>query len=216
MTQRPSASPLAGLHVRLAAGRHVRLLFGAAVLVAGASVALAQTTPGPAGGVQQKPLVIFVGDVMTDAKQTPPLTSEAAALTSELCGALGRDKRVEVLCAPDIRQLLDFAATQAMLGGNPAADRIAARAEAADGMVQTRLHREGGALVLVLEAGPLLEGSSLTGMGLAKALVRLENKAATNQGLVARLPDVSARIVAGLVAPVAQQAPPPPPPPTLQ
>src|SRR6185437_10779686 len=58
-------------------------------------------------------VLIFVDDVQAIDKSLAP---DANALTTALCAALGKEKRADVMCAPDVKQILNFAATAAMVG----------------------------------------------------------------------------------------------------
>jgi hypothetical protein len=186
------------------------LNLAAAVVLFGALPALAQApqaaAPGTAGG---RPLVVFVGDVQAQ----PPLAGDAATMTSSLCDLIGRDKRVEVICAADVRQIMSFGAAGAMLGGvSSAVDKLEERLQKTDAVVDARLVRQGEVNLLLVQGGPTLSGSSAVSMAMERAVVRLETKGKTSEAIIGRLPDVAARVVAGLVAPVVQKAPPPPPP----
>jgi len=92
----------------------------------------------PVGAARaEAPVLVYVNEFTV---QDPKLASDAGALTSALCAALARDKRVDVLCAPDVRQLLSFAAASSMMGStSPATENLERRAAATGRRRQDRL-----------------------------------------------------------------------------
>jgi hypothetical protein len=97
-----------------------------ALCLTGLGLALA-SPHARAGAPSDDRQLVYVDDVQVADKA---LGADANALTTALCAALGKEKRIDVLCAPDVKQILSFAATAAMVGttGGPG-DAVQARLE---------------------------------------------------------------------------------------
>ncbi|MBI1946419.1 MAG: hypothetical protein HYS27_12025 [Deltaproteobacteria bacterium] len=155
--------------------------------------------------------LVYVDDVVA-ADQA--LASDAAALTSALCSALGKDKRLDVLCAPDIRQILGFAATAAMVGsGTGPTGAVMERLDKTQLVVASTLRKDGAGFVLVVKAGTKGADATAEAMYLDKALVAFEQRAGGQRVLFDALPGLAAKVADGLLKPTAATPPAPTPPP---
>lgn len=157
-------------------------------------------------------LLIYVDDVVpSDAK----VKQEAAALTSALCGALAKDKRLDVMCAPDVKQILGFAAASSMIGTtSPAVENVQKRLESVKFVVAASLAPRGSDIVLTVQAGPKAENAEASALFSETAVVKVEEVSPAKQmKLLEKLPDVSSRIIKGILAPATTTTNPPPPAP---
>jgi hypothetical protein len=176
----------------------------AALLVPAVAVAAAP------GARADDRVLVYVNDLGAPGA----LAADAAALTSALCSALAKDARVEVLCAPDVKQLLAFAATSSMLGTSPAADRLQQRLESARLVVTGRVAADGDDVVVSAGIGPRAAAADVGAMFFDAAAVELSERAPGKAGaLLSRLPTFARRLVDGALTPVTQKATPTPPPP---
>jgi len=178
------------------------VFWGVALLSAGD--ASAQT------GGAQRPLV-FVTDI---SAATPALQQDAAALTTSLCGALAPDKRIEVMCAPDVRQILEFAAMGSLTGGaSPAVESLERRLETVAFVVAgTLTAKEKDTFALVVGAGPRSPSSDVSMPAFEKPTVRFEEVGmGKSTRLLDRLPELAVRLVRPLLAPASVATPPPEP-----
>lgn len=187
-------------------------LFAAAlpVLVAlGAAAPPAVTPPAPAPRT-----LVYVDDV---AAAEQALSPDATTLTSTLCAALGKDKRLDVICAPDIRQILGFAATAAMVGsGTGPTGAVMERLDKTQLVVSSALRKEGAGFVLVVKAGTKGANATPEAMYVEPVLVAFEQRAATQRALLDTLGGLATRVAAGLLKPADRTtlgAPAPGPPP---
>lgn len=152
-------------------------------------------------------VLVYVDDVTaTD----PKVKQEAAALTSALCGALAKDKRLDVMCAPDVKQILGFAAASSMIGTtSPAVENVQKRLETVKFVVAASLAPRGSDIVLTVSAGPKSEQADVSALFSEVALVKVEEVSpAKNMKLLEKLPDVTNRVVKGLLAPSSSTTPP--------
>jgi len=152
----------------------------------------AATTAVAQAPVADRPLV-FVGDVVAG----PGLDGDAASLTSALCGAVAKDKRLDVLCAPDVRQILGFAAMSSATGAvSPAVEKLQARLGSIDYVVNGTLNpRAKDESVLVVVVGPIAEDADASSPYADKVLLKLEEVATGKSGrLLDRLPEITTRI----------------------
>ena len=154
-------------------------------------------------------VLIYVDDVVASDKS---LSADATALTTSLCAAIAKDKRFDVLCAPDVKQILSFAATAAMVGtasgpGGAVQDRL----ERTKHVVSAAFRKDGGNFVLVVKAGPKAADAQATGLYSDKPTIALEEKADAQRKILEKLPALAARITASLV-PAASAKPAPPAP----
>jgi hypothetical protein len=156
-----------------------------------------------------RPLV-FVADVSAP----PTLKAEAALWTTALCGALNEDRRVEVLCAPDVRQILDFAALGSLSGNEgPAATALEGRLAAVRIVVTGSLATKAqGALTFVVAAGP----RARTGAGdlpvFEVPTIRVqETVGATTTKPTQQLKALTAKVLQSFLAPKTDMSSPPEP-----
>lgn len=185
------------------------LLSAAAVVAAlGAADAHAQT------GTTDR-VLIYVDDVVA---ADPKVKQESAALTSALCGALAKDKRLDVMCAPDVKQILGFAAASSMIGTtSPAVENVQKRLENVKFVVAGTLAPRGSDIVFTVQAGPKAENAEASALFAETAIVKVEEVSPAKQmKLLEKLPDVSSRVVKAILAPSASSptgpAGPPPAP----
>ncbi len=195
----------------------MRCLSSLALLAAYGVSGPAQAQPGENG----RPLV-YVADV---APAAPGLQQDAAALTTALCGAMARDKRVEVMCAPDVRQILEFAAMSSLTGGSsPAVEALERRLAAVAFIVSSTLSRKDAAspvhkdvtgqsaFVLVVAGGPKNPDGDASAPAFDKPTVRLEEVGiGQSTSLLGRLPELTTRLLRSLLTPSAGPMPPPEP-----
>lgn len=156
-------------------------------------------------------VLVFVDDV---APADATLGSDATALTAGLCAAIAKDKRLDVMCAPDVRQILTFAATAAMIGttnspGNAVTDRL----DRTQLVVSAALRKEGGAWVLVVKGGPKAADARPEAMYADQVKVALEQRADAQKKLLDAMPGLAARIIDGMLKPSSAPAPTAPPAP---
>jgi hypothetical protein len=150
-------------------------------------------------------LLVYVDDLAPGDKS---MELDAQAITSSLCAALAKDKRLDVLCAPDVRQILSFAATSALVGTSSGPTQaLEQRMDRAKHVIHGTLKRDGQSYVLVLRAGPRAAAASTSGMFSERALVAFEERAAKPHKLLDAVPAAAVKISAALFAP-----PPEPPP----
>jgi hypothetical protein len=195
----------------------VRCLGGLTLLAASGTVVPAHAQPGE----NRRPLV-YVADV---TPAVPGLQQDAGALTTALCGAMARDKRVEVMCAPDVRQILEFAALSSLTGGSsPAVEALESRLAAVAFVVSGGLSRKeakspGGkdvtgqsAFVLVVAGGPKNPDGDASAPAFDKPTVRLEEVGiGPSTSLLERLPELTTRLLRTLLTPSAGAMAPPEP-----
>jgi hypothetical protein len=191
--------------------RTLRVLLAAVALVATAT-APARADAAKAAKADDRVLV-YVDDVVPGDKT---LASDAAALTTALCAALGKDKRVDVLCAPDVKQILNFAATAAMIGagGNEKGPggAVQERLEKSRYVVSSTYKKDGGKLVLVIKAGPKAADAQASALYSDKPVIALEERADGQRVLLDKLSSLSERVIAALLAPPASMSASPPAP----
>lgn len=176
------------------------------VVVVGLFAATAAVAQVP---VADRPLV-FVADVTA----APGLEADASSLTSSLCGAVARDKRFDVLCAPDVRQILGFAAMSSATGAaSPAVEKLQSRLEHVDYVVNGTLNqRAKDELVFVVVAGPRAADADASAPYTDKVLVKLEEVGTGKSArLLDRLPEIATRI-GGALLPASPSTTAPPAP----
>ncbi len=185
-------------------------MIASAIVLALGAVAAPSARAQPAAPPAARTLV-FVDDVVAaDAALSP----DAAALTSTLCAALSKDKRLDVLCAPDVRQILAFAATAAMVGtGGGPTGAMMERLDKTALMVSGSLRKDGASFVLVTKGGVKSASSTPEAMEIERALLALEQRAGGQRALLDALPGLAARLGEGLLKPAAPSVPAPPPAP---
>lgn len=173
------------------------------------------STAARAGEATDDRVLVYVDEVKVGDKS---LAGDATALTTALCAAIGKDKRVDVLCAPDVKQILSFAATAAMIGnsGGPSG-ALQERLERTRHVVSAAYRKEGGNFILVVKAGPKAAEAAGTALFSDKPVIALEEKGDHQRKLLDKLPAVAGRVTAALSAAEgvvpAPSAPPPPPAP---
>jgi hypothetical protein len=117
-------------------------LFLALTVALTSSVAFAQTQTR-----------VFVEDVGVEKG----IDMDSKALTSSLCASLMKQKGVEVICAPDVRQLLDFQSQLALIGKSPAISKIESQIEATPWVIAAEVVRDEKRIKMVVglhEKGP--------------------------------------------------------------
>jgi hypothetical protein len=154
-------------------------------------------------------LLVYVTDVEAREK----LAADASALTAGLCAALAKDKRIEVLCAPDVKQLLGFAATTSMLGtGNPATEKLQGRIDATRFVVSGKLTLEKDTFTFTTAIGDKGEGADFGGMFASSTLQSATEKATGKpSALLAKLPSMARALVDKVASPTPAPATPPAP-----
>ncbi len=190
----------------------------AALLVSSTLLAQSPSSGAPSSGAPSsgaRPLV-YVTDITAP---TPALAKDAAAITTSLCGMIAKDTRVEVLCAPDVKQILSFAAMGALAGtDNPATRSLTQRMEKVDHVVGgtlTSATKDGVTVyTLVVSAGKNAEGADAMTPYFDTAIVRFEETSTGKSNpLLARLPELVQRTIKALLAPLVPPATPPTTPP---
>ena len=167
-------------------------------------LALVLTAAGAARA--DAPVLVYVNDV---AAADAALAGDAAALTSALCAALAKDKRVDVLCAPDVKQLLAFAASSSMLGAsNPATESLQRRIDGTRFVVSARLATDKGATTLTTAIGVKDGGADLGAMSASTPLKVEEDTVSTRaMTMLERVPRVARRLVDAALAPTSLSSP---------
>ena len=128
----------------------------AAFLAAASSFAASSSfAQGTGAAKSDDRVLVYVDDVVPADKS---LAADATALTTALCAAIGKDKRFDVLCAPDVKQILSFAATAAMVGttGGPGG-AVQDRLDRTKHVVSASFKKDGSNYVMVVKAGPKYE-----------------------------------------------------------
>jgi hypothetical protein len=150
------------------------------------------------------PVAVYVNEVAVDDAK---LAGEAGALTSALCAALSKDKRVDVLCAPDVRQLLSFAATSSMMGmAPPATESLERRAAATRFVFSSRLVVDNDGALLTTTVGPRADGADLSSMFANGSVATAQEKVrGKSLALLDRLPVIAQRLLASALAPAPDQ-----------
>jgi hypothetical protein len=149
---------------------------------------------GPAMAQSSGRPLVFVADVAAPSG----LQADAASLTTALCGVLAKDVRVEVLCAPDVKQIMGFAAMGALTGGSsPAVDALERRLAAVTVVVSgTLAQKDTDTFTFVVAAGPRAADGGAQTPAFETPTVRLEETAKGKSGrLLERLPELSARLL---------------------
>ena len=171
-----------------------------AVLVAGPTLAQ--------GAVSGDRILIYVDDVVPAQAS---LATDAAALTIALCATISKDPRFEVLCAPDVQQLLSFAATTAMMGstsGGPSAV-LQERLVRSKHIVSASFAHDGG-FTLTIKAGPKAADAPAIALYSDKPVITLKETGTGPGKILEKLPALASRILAAL-APASTPPPPPAP-----
>jgi TolB-like protein len=151
--------------------------------------------------------LVFVSSFSTTDKS---LAQNADAMTSSFCAQLSKNPRLDVICAPDVKQILEFAANASLMGSNNnGATKVTERLDRVQQIVSGTLRREGNQMVLVVKAGPRAKESEGLTLFSDKAVVGLEERSDKAKALLDRLPAVATR-VGDAVSP--KKAPPPPAP----
>lgn len=143
-------------------------------------------------------VLIYVDDVVAADKS---LGADATALTTSLCAAISKEKRFDVLCAPDVKQILSFAATAAMVGtsGGPGG-AIQDRLDRTKHVVSASFRKDGSNYVLVVKAGAKAADAAATGLYSDKPVIALEERADAQRKILEKLPALAARITNALVS----------------
>lgn len=166
-----------------------KLIF--ALVVASSTSALAQAPKS------DDRILIYVDDVVPADKS---LASDAAALTTALCAAVGKDKRFDVLCAPDVKQILSFAATAAMVGTNGGpGGAVQDRLDRTKHVVSASFKKEGANYVMVVKAGPKAADAQATSLYSDKPVIALEERGDAQRKILEKLPTLAARVTTALL-----------------
>jgi hypothetical protein len=162
-------------------------------------------------------VVVYVNEVLAgDAAQA----TGAASITSALCSEFAKDKRVSVICATDVKQLLDFAASSELLGGSaPGVEPLLKRIDAARFVVEAKLAAGKGTTVLTASIGPKDADAQVGAMHASAPLLSLDESSGPRSGpLLDRMPQLARRLVDVALAPKSLEpssrppvAPPPAP-----
>lgn len=181
------------------------LFFGAVLLLSAPLFASPERAP------LLSPIPVYVMDVDVEKG----VTADAHHLTSAICTALAKDKRLEVLCAPDVQQLLQFSGQLAMFGGeSDAAEKVAKQLLRVRFVVKGQLSRgEGG---LVLRLGLHEKAKESDGLhvipGERRALLTEKLEPGQTAKILDRAPALATRLATHAYA----ASDPPPPPPVLE
>ena len=152
-------------------------------------------------------VLIYVDDVQPADKST---ASDATALTTALCAALGKDKRVDVLCAPDVKQILNFAATAAMVGtSGRTGGAIQDRLDRTKHVVSSTFKKDGATYIFVVKAGPKAADAQAAAPYSDKPVIALEERADSQRKILDKLPALASQVTAKLLP---SSTPPPPAP----
>jgi hypothetical protein len=154
-------------------------------------------------------ILVYVDDVVPADKS---LASDANALTTALCAAVGKDKRFDVLCAPDVKQILSFAATAAMVGTNGGAGgAVQERLDRTKHVVSATFKKDGANYVMVVKAGPKAADAQATGLYSDKPVIALEEKGDAQRKILEKLPALASRITTALLPSTTTASTPPAP-----
>ena len=154
-------------------------------------------------------IVVFVEPVAIEEG----LSIDARALTSSLCGALSKETKIEVSCAPDVQQLLDFAGQLALLGkGSDATQKLEQQMQRVRFVVRALVKRQkGGGLLVELRLHD--KGAGGTGVlvvaGHEKARFRELVPSGKSAHLLDRIPTLAKRAVERMLVPEGTLPPPP-------
>lgn len=162
-----------------------------------ALVALASSSALAQAPKSDDRVLVYVDDVVPADKS---LASDATALTTALCAAVGKDKRFDVLCAPDVKQILSFAATAAMVGTNGGpGGAVQDRLDRTKHVVSATFKKEGANYVMVVKAGPKAADAQATSLYSDKPIIALEEKGDAQRKILEKLPTLAARITTALL-----------------
>jgi hypothetical protein len=156
-------------------------------------------------------VLVYVNDVVT---ADPKMAAQAASLTSSLCGQLAKEKRLDVMCAPDVKQIMGFAATSFMIGTtNAAVEKVEARLSTVKHVVQATLTPRANDYVLTVQLGPRAEEADASSMFSNAPVLRIEEVSpAEKPKLLEKLPEVAQRLARSMLAPPAPSTSAPPAP----
>ena len=164
--------------------------------------------------VGERGVLVFVDNLVSG---DPKLKGDVGAMTSGLCTALAKDTRLDVMCAPDVAQILGVAAASMMIGGgSPAADSVMKRLEAVKFVVSGSLTVRNAEVVMTLSAGPPAAGADPSALFSDAPILKIEETSPFQQmKLLDTLPAAATRITKALLlkAPLPLQPPMPPPAP---
>jgi hypothetical protein len=137
-------------------------------------------------------VLIYVDDVQPADKS---LAADATALTTSLCAALSKDKRLDVMCAPDVKQILNFAATASMIGTQGGAGgAVTDRLDRTNQVVSATLRKEGGQFVLTMKIGPKAADAQATALYSDKPALALEERADQQKKILDKLSASAAKM----------------------
>ena len=181
----------------------LRLALALALVFVASSAALAQTPKS------DDRILIYVDDVVPADKS---LASDATALTTALCAAVGKDKRFDVLCAPDVKQILSFAATAAMVGNSGGSGgAVQDRLDRTKHVVSATFKKDGANYVMIVKAGPKAADAQATSLYSDKPIIALEERGDAQRKILEKLPSLASRITTALLPSSAAASAPPAP-----
>lgn len=138
---------------------------------------------------------VYVDEIKADKA----LANEATALTTSLCTALSKSRSFEVACAPDIKQLLGFAATAGLMGlDQSTSGKVEERLAKATHVVTGTLRKDGAAYVLVLSTALRSEESQGVVIVPGKALWSSEERGDSSKAVLAKLDGAATKIAAAV------------------
>ncbi len=160
-------------------------------------------TPGAAADAPAR-ISLYVDDV-TPADKT--LANDASALTTMLCSNLAKDKRFDVLCAPDVRQVLQFSANVSLIGGASSTNPLERRLDMVSHVVNASFRKDHDKFVFQVKAGPRSPQSDRIAMFTEAPVVAFEETATNAKAFLDAAGNTSARVAAALLAPPSSAPP---------
>lgn len=143
------------------------------------------------------------------------LTVDGRALTSTLCSALAKEKGLEVMCAPDVEQLVAFSGQLALMGkSSPTLEKLEKQMARVRVVVRGELRKgEGGGLAFHVGVHDKVDGDTggIVLPGERRSVIREPIPDGKATRLLDRMPALAKQAAAHVRASVA-----PPPPPKLQ
>lgn len=154
---------------------------------------------------------VFISDVAVDKG----VTVDGQALTSTLCSAFGKAARLDVMCAPDVKQLVSFAGQLAMMGKkSPAIEKLEAQMTKVRWVVRAELKKgDKGGLVFHLGVHDKVSGDNgvFAVAGERRALFKEPLPDGKTARLLDRIPVLAKQATEQMLASTAS-----PPPPALE
>lgn len=171
-----------------------------ALVVALLAPAVRAAPPGPLGAEKA---TVYVDDMRGDG----PLAMDASALTTSLCTSLAKPKRFEIACAPDIKQIMGFAATAGLMGvDSQTSSKVEERLGKVGYVVTGALRKDGSGFALTLQASARGEESTGVVIVPGKVIHATEVKGDSPKAVLAKLDGAADKLLAAIGA--ATMAPP--------